>query len=95
MYYVCNPSLNECLELINSKNVHWPNYDETLLVNEKINIVVQINGKKRGLIETKRNISEKEVLEKIMLDQNIKKYIENKQLKRKIFVTNKLINIII
>ncbi len=86
---------NECLELINSKNVHWPNYDETLLVNEKINIVVQINGKKRGLIETKRNISEKEVLEKIMLDQNIKKYIENKQLKRKIFVTNKLINIII
>ena len=86
---------NECLELINSKNVHWPNYDETLLVNEKINIVVQINGKKRGLIEAKRNISEKEVLEKIMLDQNIKKYIENKQLKRKIFVTNKLINIII
>ena len=39
-----------------------------LFINEKINIVVQINGKKEVLLR-RRNISEKEVLEKIMLDQ--------------------------
>ena len=86
---------NECLEIIKSKNFKWPVYDISLLKDENIIIVVQINGKKRGLIETKRDVSEKEVLDKIMSDTNVKKYIENKKIKKKVFVQNKLINIII
>ena len=86
---------NECLEIIKSKNFKWPAYDISLLKDENIIIVVQINGKKRGLIETKRDISEEEVLDKIVSDINVKKYIENKKIKKKVFVQNKLINIII
>ena len=41
---------NECLEKLNAKKIKWPKYDEKLLKEDIINIVIQINGKKRGLI---------------------------------------------
>ena len=86
---------NECLEIIKTKNFKWPSYDISLLKDDNIIIVVQINGKKRGLIETVREVSEKEVLDKVMSDSSISKYLENKEIKKKIFIQNKLINIII
>ena len=75
--------------------VKWPEYDVSLLEEDFINIVIQINGKKRGLIKTKKNILEKEVLENIKKDDNIMKYLRDSDVKKKIFVPNKLINIII
>ena len=50
---------NECLEMIKTKKVEWPKYDQTKIKEDTVNIVVQINGKKRGLMETQINISEK------------------------------------
>ena len=87
---------NECLNLINiNKDFNWPDYDESLLVEDFVNIVVQINGKKRGLINVKKNILEDEVLEIINKDIKIDKYLKNNVIKKKIFIPNKLINIII
>ena len=86
---------NECLEIIKTKNFEWPAYDVSLLKNENIIIVVQINGKKRGLIDTKRDVSEKDIVDKVMSDINLTKYMENKKIKKKVFIQNKLINIII
>ena len=87
---------NECLNLINiNKDFNWPDYDESLLVEDFVNIVVQINGKKRGLINVKKNILEDEVLEIINKDINMEKYLKNNVIKKKIFIPNKLINIII
>jgi leucyl-tRNA synthetase len=73
----------------------WPSYDEDLLIEDNVKFVIQINGKKRGLIETKNQTSEKELFEKILKDKSIVKYIENQEIKKKIFVPNKLLNIII
>ena len=39
---------NECLEQLKINNLNWPSIDEKFLNEEKINIVVQINGKKEG-----------------------------------------------
>ena len=39
---------NECLEQINIKNFEWPKIDSSLFISEKVNIVVQVNGKKRS-----------------------------------------------
>ena len=75
--------------------MNWPDYDESLLVEDFVNIVVQINGKKRGLINVKKNILEDEVLEIINKDINMEKYLKNNVIKKKIFIPNKLINIII
>ena len=87
---------NEALKtIIDEKKITWPSYEESLIIEETIPFVIQINGKKRGLIETEMNLSEEEILKKIKEDEKIKKYIFNKEFKKKIFVPNKLINIII
>ena len=76
-------------------NIEWPNYDESLLIEETIPCVIQINGKKRALLKVSRDITEDELITLILRDTNIKKYLENKQIKRKIFIPGKLINIIV
>ena len=87
---------NECISLIENKSVlEWPEVNKQLLIEENINYVVQINGKKRGLIKANRNISEEGIINLIKENVEINKYIKNQKLKKKIFVPNKLINIII
>ena len=86
---------NECLQNIDSEGNSWPNYDENILYEDKIKIVVQINGKKRSLLETKPGISEENVLELINNDKTLLKYINKTKIKRKIYVKDKLINLII
>ena len=87
---------NECLKLLDmQKNVKWPKYEQKFLIEEYINIVIQINGKKRGLLKTKRNIKQEEVIEMIKKEKNISKYLNDGKIKKKIFIQNKLINIIV
>ena len=87
---------SECLEILgDTSNINWPSYDEKFLEEDIIPLVVQINGKKRGLIELKKNIEENELIEEIQKNAKIMKYIENKKIKKRIFVKNKIINFII
>ena len=87
---------NEALKVMNDdKKIIWPSYEESLIVEETIPFVIQINGKKRGLIEVEMNDSEEKILTKIYQDNKIKKYLVDKDFKKKIFIPNKLINIII
>jgi len=86
---------SECLQLLNSKEKRWPKYDENELQENTVKIVIQINGKKRGLIETKKEISEEKLFEIISNDETITKYFDEKNVKRKIYIKDKLMNIII
>ncbi len=86
----------EILEKTNqNKEIIWPSYDESLLVEKVITFVIQINGKKRGLIETNRDTNETDLMNLIMNNSSLEKYLKNKNIKKKIFIKNKLINIII
>ena len=86
---------NECLSTIKAKNIQWPEYDITMLKEDTINIVVQINGKKRGLIQTKPNITEEKLFKIIRNDEKIMKYFDQKNIKKRIYIKDKLLNIII
>ena len=86
----------ECLKIIDeNNNIIWPSYDEKQLEESSNLIVVQINGKKRGLINTKANLLEEEIMQLIHQDEKIKKYLVGIDIKKKIYIKNKLINIII
>ncbi len=85
---------NECLKKINYNITGWPKYDETLLVEDIIPYVIQVNGKKRAVIEAKRDILDEELFKIIRQNKNLKKYFSEKEIKKKIFVPNRLINII-
>ena len=98
--FCLNPILphlsNEIIENLNLKEeIIWPKYDDKFLIEETITYVIQINGKKRALIETDKNINENNLLKLVSDNTSLKKYIDNKEIKRKIFVPGKLINIII
>ena len=87
---------NECLDMIGNKdNIVWPSYDKNILHENTVPIVIQINGKKRGLIEVKRDIGEVDLLELIFKNKNLEKYLINKEVRKKIYVKNRLINIIL
>ena len=66
-----------------------------MLKEDNINIVIQINGKKRGLVQTMPDITEEKLLELIKNDDKIIKYIDQKNIKKKIYIKDKLLNIII
>ena len=88
--------INEALKTINvSEPFKYPDYNEQLLIEKNINYVIQINGKKRGLINYEINCSEKQLIEVAKKDKNISKYIDDKKFKKIIYIPNKLMNIII
>jgi leucyl-tRNA synthetase len=73
----------------------WPKYDEKLIKKDKIDLIIQVNGKVRDKIEVKIDISKDEA-EKIALNQEkVKNSLNNQKPKKIIFVRGKLINIVI
>ena len=78
-----------------SKKLSWPSFDEKLTEDQNILYVIQINGKKRSLIETNKKLNENKLMKIVLSDQKLKKYFENKEIKRKIFIQDKLLNVII
>ncbi|MDD4333739.1 MAG: class I tRNA ligase family protein, partial [Candidatus Pacebacteria bacterium] len=73
----------------------WPSYDDELTVKEVMELVVQINGKVRDKIEVDSKLS-KEELEKIALkSEKVKNWINEKEIKKLIFIPPKLISIVI
>ena len=87
---------SECLDDIGKlSNISWPDYDNELLKSEEINFVVQINGKKRSILKVKKNTGESEVLKAIKSDSLTKKHLNNRNMKKIIFVKNRLINILL
>ena len=87
---------SECLEKNNFEiNKMWPNYNEEILKDSHVSIVIQINGKKRDLINVERDISETSLIKLIKNKENLKKYLSDKEQKKIIYIKNKIINIII
>ncbi len=86
---------SETLELLKYKdNLDWPPYDKEILIEENVNVVIQINGKKRGLLNLHKDLDEELILKKILEDGKLSKYISG-QIRKKIYVKNKLMNLII
>ena len=89
----------ECLTELpnfNENNLkNWPTADPKQLKTEYISIVIQINGKKREILETKYDITQKELLNKIKDNDKLKMYLNDKEIIKEIFIQNKLINLIV
>ncbi len=86
---------SECLDQMGEAGMYsWPEHDKSLLVEDQIKIVIQINGKKRALISTKKGVEEKEFLEIVKKDKSVKKYLINSKIKKIIFVKDRLMNVL-
>ncbi len=73
----------------------WPEVDKNLIKKDTVEYVIQINGKKRAMIKSMKNISEKELIKEIMNNKDTKKILEDREINKCFFVKNRLINILI
>jgi leucyl-tRNA synthetase len=87
---------NECLKSLDlNKNISWPEINEKYIVEDKIKIVIQVNGKKRNIVTVDKDIEEKDIKDLIIKQKLIEKYTNNKEINKTIYVKNRLINYII
>ena len=87
---------SECLEEITTnKNYLWPEIKDKYLQSNLCKIVIQINGKKRGLILMKKNIKESDLIEEVKKTKELQRFIEEKIIIKTIFIKDKLINLIL
>ena len=88
---------SECLKLLKFEgNIRWPEINKESLIKKHLKYVVQINGKTRKIIEEKKDLSEKVLINLIKNDQQLNKYLgQDIEIKKVIFIPNRLINIII
>ncbi len=70
----------------------WPKYDPKMIEEETFQLVVQINGKTRDVIEAKVGISEEEARELALKSPQIKKWLESKQISKTFYIKDRLIN---
>ena len=73
----------------------WPIYDEAKTIDKEITIGVQINGKLRSEVTLELNESEELAKDKVLNQDNVKKYVDEKEIVKFIYIPNKIINIIV
>ena len=73
----------------------WPEYDKSLIKESVTEVPVQINGKVRSKVMVTDDMSEAKVKELALADDKVKKWLEDKEIRKFIYVKNKIINIVI
>ena len=73
----------------------WPKYDEKKLVFDEFEMPVQINGKMRGKVTMPMDASEDDALAAAKEDNNIKSHLEDKQIRKIIYIPGKILNIVV
>lgn len=73
----------------------WPKFDPRKLILENMTVMIQINGKVRGSMEVKTDVGEEEIKNMALNKDEIKKWVEGKEIKKVIIIKGKLINIVI
>ncbi len=87
---------SECLyDLGYKEKIEWPELNKNLIHEDRIDYVVQINGKKRAILKESRDIDQESLLKIIKSNKLSEKYIKDKSIDKIIFVKNRLINLLI
>ena len=88
--------VSECLtEIKKNENIAWPTPQKEYLEEKYVNIVIQINGKKKSLIQIEKDLDDKILIENVKKDKKISNFLEKKNVFKHIIVRNKLINFIV
>jgi len=77
-----------------NRDFYWPKYNLKLLEEENSKIVIQVDGRKRGIIEIPANTQENIIVKKSKEIDNVSKFLKGTKIIKNIYVKNKLINFI-
>ncbi len=103
LLHLLNPFAPHITEELNEKyslgkplcESSWPKYDETKIENDNYELVFQVNGKVRGKIEVSKETSKQEMEKLAKENENVKKFIDGKEIVKIITIKGKLVNIVV
>ena len=103
LLHLLNPFAPHITEELNEKyslgkplcESSWPKYDETKIENDNYELVFQVNGKVRGKMEVSKETSEEEMEKLAKENENVKKFIEGKEIVKIITIPGRLVNIVV
>ena len=88
--------VSECINGLKiSDKIKQPSVEKKYLEEKFVNIVIQINGKKKSLIKIEKDLEDKQLIESVKKDSKISSILNNKGIFKHIIVKNKLVNLII
>ncbi|WP_400194846.1 leucine--tRNA ligase [Lysinibacillus telephonicus] len=73
----------------------WPTYDESKLVDDEIEVIVQVNGKLRSKVKIAKDASKEQLEQIAQADEKVKEFTDGKQIVKVIAVPGKLVNIVV
>ncbi len=73
----------------------FPDFDEKLIVDDVVSVALQVSGKLRAVVEMAKGLTKEEVEKIAFENENVKKFIEGKEVKKVIVVPDKLVNIVV
>jgi leucyl-tRNA synthetase len=76
-------------------DARWPGWDEGLVVEDQVEVAVQVNGKTRGKVTVARDEEQGAVVEAAQRDAAVKRFTEGKELRKVVYVPNRLLNLVV
>ena len=73
----------------------WPKYNEEALKQDTVNIIVQVNGKLRNKFDITADSTEEQVKALVLADSKIQNFIQDKTIRRFIYIPGKLVNVVV
>jgi leucyl-tRNA synthetase len=73
----------------------WPSFDPALTLEEKVVMAVQVNGKVRGRIEVPRDATEADVIAAALADAAVQAHVDGKEIRRRVVVPGRLVNLVL
>jgi leucyl-tRNA synthetase len=73
----------------------WPEVDETALVQDEIELVLQVNGKLRGNMRVAKDADRAQIEKLALQNPNVQKHVDNQPVKKIIVVPGRLVNVVV
>ena len=77
----------------NLEDIFWPTAEKTSKINDKILVILQVNGKKKGSLTVKKEMSKDDILKILSNSEKYSGIIDN-EIKKIIYVPNKIVNFV-
>jgi leucyl-tRNA synthetase len=73
----------------------WPGWEEDLIAEEEITLVVQVNGKLRDRIEAPADVSEDIAKELALASAKVRPHVEGREIRKSVYVPGRLVNFVV
>jgi leucyl-tRNA synthetase len=77
------------------QNTPWPVWDDSLIIDETLTIIVQVNGKLRAKLEVAKDASEDEIKSMALAEENVQTFVGDKKPTKVIYVPGRLVSIVV